>query len=938
MKKIISLIVTAALLVSSSCLVYAGIDDLPEGFYTDFSVSDSSAATKKALAESNYKNVYELLKYLNIFNNDTMEVSAKASRGLAAHIFAGIMSGGGLAAPADKPFSDVPLTNEYVNGINTALSLGIIDSADKFTPTKAVTPKDAASMALRTLGYMGALEEKNPLPAAISMKLFKGIDSGKENLNVGDLVLLAVNTLESERAERNGFTSGGSYKIDRDKPSYLSDLGIELIEGTASAVGIFSIFEAGRPLDSRKIEINRKKYETMSPVSDTLLGKSVMGYADTENGDFMITVWADSSLNESTTLEYADVTSITQSEIKYTDDDEKIRKVSLDGGARVVYNLGYYGSMANAIADKLFDNVSEITLIDNNGDDEADIVHVKKYEYGCIDKIMTGSKIVMFKYDKESITIKENNENIVLKRGETELTLEDLQQNDVLKIMRAGSGEDERMYIDVNSKIISGKLTEVEDEGNSIAFILDGNRYELTPEYIYYYRNNTDLNNPVPEIGSTITFFIASDGKIGGSSTESAYTYAYIMGMALSESLDGKCEMKIMDINSQLHVYEVADKVKLYTPPSNSNGNYKIKGSANKEEVYKALYKDGAYTTDVIAYKLNANNKISEIVPEWVNLSLDVTETDYPLVKGFITGDANLGSQGWMGAWYYMRILSNRFSVTEGTQMIKVPLTDDNSIRLNEDYYAVYHGDNDTTFSDDNTRGKSLALYNISQEFRAQFAIYKDVAEISGEPIEAYAKTIMVAKTEYGVNSDGEGVLKVGYLNNGGVAYMELNADCEWSYEDPSSVGYYGRPDTPFDLKAGDIIQYELDGLGKVSQVRCLFRESNRGKYRTQSGTQNVGAPTTGRAFEGISISYGKVVRSDRGHVVLDQSENGDGSVTYPFFITNVRRGVHGDNTFTLYEKDTKKATEITANDIIPGDELVFRNDYNLAINAFVYR
>ena len=250
-QKIITLLVVVLMFFSMNASVaQAAIDDFPaEGtyFYYNSHMADTGTVN---ITKTSYRYAYELLAYFNNLQSDTLEADKTATRELAAHIF-GVMSAMSVIEVQSAPFRDVPMSNIYVNGIATAKQSGIIkgDSNGKFRPGAEVLISEAVEMAICVLGYNNAPEQFMSSGAFVKIKngLLKGIDKSKDTLTNGELLIMALNTLESPKYFSNTYTvkDGEFYPLydQGDRTNILlKDFGVELDRGVVTSIGTHSLF------------------------------------------------------------------------------------------------------------------------------------------------------------------------------------------------------------------------------------------------------------------------------------------------------------------------------------------------------------------------------------------------------------------------------------------------------------------------------------------------------------------------------------------------------------------------------------------------------------------------------------------------------------------------------------------------------------------------
>lgn len=946
MKKRWISLVLSALMIFSSCVTIVQAretDNLPnEGTY--FYYDKLSGAEAATVADSAYKSAYALLNYLGILNDETMAADATASRGLAAQIFGGIKAGS-INTAVSTPFSDVPLTNKYADGIYTAKQFGVAhgDEKGKFRPGVAVTPADAAEMAIYALGYDAAPEEylKSATVEKLKRDLLKGID-GSDTLTNGELLLLAINTFEAPMFKYNSLVSDGDVLypegyLNQDKHTLLDEYEIDYISGVVTAVSGFSMF-VSKDIDKNRVQINRKNYKTESTVPVALFGKTVCAYVD---DNLVITAWEDVNNNDTISANASELNFISEREVEYINENGRTKSKKIASDAIAVYNMESGVALSQAFKEGLVAKAATVSLIDNNGDGKIEVVLLCDYDYRVVDST-SSSGYIYFKYDKDKIDVEDT---LSMQLNGEEVDIADVSVGDVAMVMTTNRYGDVKHHIILSRNTIGGVLKSVSNEGDTMFFNIDGTEYEATDFYKNYF-NETDTapEELRPAIGDEAAFYLSADGFIVSSSAagNDAWNYAYLMGAKRSvKGFDNITHIKLFDVAKlAVYTYNVDDEIELYTWPEEDD-TYTVEGKAKPERVEEALVDESGYKTEMIAYKLDGDGKISSLATEYTGeTGTQFFVSNYPIVKNYITGET--GSSNWL----YMYVLGTLYNTRKASAIRVAPFGATASERVDEVFYKKWDYTADTQLSSNNQTGDSVTIYNSDAASNAGILVYRPTfsadAGVSGLTVGGYADVILVHKKEEVLDDDGNEATRIYYPDSSRMASIDFSSEVEFSaLKSADSTDYYGKPATPKDIGAGDIIQYETDNYGRVRYVRVLFKNDNRGPYRCQYGTDNVKTSTTKMFDSMIVLTWGEVTNKSGSSLVQNLSTTGNNEAEYdfPMFFNGTRNTVHtGGTKYYLYDSAAREASLISFDEIQKGDKVVVISDFNVSYRAYVYR
>ena len=906
-KRIISSILIILLLIMN--IAYAQTEQVPIPEWIVEEISTGSGMT-----EYRYKDTYTLLNYLGVVTENAEEINPleKATRGYAVTLFAKLETDK-LISPAQQDFSDVLMSNEYVDGIHTALQYGIIEKqGDRFYPNNVIAYEDCVEMAISVLGY-DIVPNIDTMALADELELFRDITKTEDAMTKGDLFLFIRNMLRAETVELEFSGNNGGYKIIGTEESYLEKYkNIQIITGYVTSTGMSATY--GKTSFSKEgIEINKMYYNTLNIISESLLGKSVYAYLDFDSNT-IIEVWENSRENTETIIDANNFSEITPSYLIYESDKSR-KRISFEDNADLIYNGQYWGKIDKAIESGIFDKADSVRILDNNRNQKGEFVFVEFKEYYVVDSVSAYSSLIRFKMIDEPLDLSDKaceDYKIFNTKGE-QIELKDLLNKTVIELRRSQRIDGKNIYEMISStEKISGTFTAQKTENNITYYTVDGKQYEVSDFYLYYLEEN--VTDEKPKIGRTSTFYLSADNKIVYSDAD-IYSYGFVLSSYISEE-DEKCMIKMYTMNGNMEVAALEDKVTLFTPDLLSGAK------VNANVAFNALHENGETANKVIAYEKNTAGNIKTVVTEYDMVGRDYEEIDYPLIKSHVAGGEGYRTE--QNRFYY-RFFEKKYYLPAYTETINIPRDKDRYDDI--DYFSV---GNMSNFSlDYYCVDERITIYNCDKYYTGQFCLIEGGSVAMDELI----RPVMISSISEGLDKDDMPVKIVGYISEGQESFANLDktviADSSYDY-----FGVHGGID---ELQRGDIVQMKIDSMGNVTMMRILLKADNMGGYRTQGET--ISKENT---FVDTGLLYGKVtdVNTDIGErFLLNVSDSGTDPNHNLNLYMSTETWAYGTNTYTIYDSDAKeKVRNITFNDIETGDSLVAIKRYNMVTDLFIYR
>ena len=909
--KLIKFILALSVAASSVNVGFANTDDVPDRSWI--------LENKKEIAELTGDNLanYTLLSYLGIirepkesFNGDEV-----ALRGYAAEV-AALMATEELFSASAAPYSDVLLTNKYVSGVYTAKSLGITPDGKKFNPLKPVSIDDAAAFIVKALGLKNAYPGYTVSQIVNNLELTEGIDSDKTEITKNDLMRMVINALNSNNIEKKYKNGNWVIEVDEYESILEKRENIILIKGIVTGDQTASLFNEKETAEG-KIEINRNVYDVNYRPDGNLIGKSVIAYADADSENFIVFLAEDKKINTVTEVKKDDFEEIENKTVFYLNESGNRKRVNVDNGAKVIYNNLYAGDYSQYN----FSEFDTLDMIDNDKDGDIDVFYLLKYDYYFADKISEYSMTISLYGSEDVITLSEDKcdyYNIRLAEGEESIAFSSIKQYDVLSVLTAIKSDDKKIYsIIISRKTVDGFLKGKEEDEDTL-YNIDGGKYVLSAEYEKYLEENT--SDPKPQIGENYIFYLSHDDKIVMSKQDSnKYSYAYLLkAYDLTDEEDVK--IRVYTLTGEMREFTMSAKVKVFNE-SNLKGIKK-----NKEEVYPLLLEDGKLVNQMIAYKLDGQEKVKEIALEYDMTGKQPGTVEYPIVRNVrVGGDGVKTENGRL----YEYVLGCGYYVPSRTTVLTVPSTPekfDNILNFGLAQASMYS--KDKYF--DNT---SLVVYNADKFYQAEFCI----SETSGGGVnmDRFLRAYMLTGVKHIVDSDDEPCIELEYVDEDGLPQsVMVTRDAQLST--PEAGQLYGVHGGIEDLKKGDIVQLDITAAGATG-VRILMKSDSIGEYRTEKLKDLTVTQLNGASpFDQLGIMYGVIKDIGTSALVMNVSPEGDEAFTHMVRIDN--NSTYDSSTFTLYERKTGKVITVPQSEIKKGDSVILRKRFHHATDLFIIR
>lgn len=474
--------------------------------------------------------------------------------------------------------------------------------------------------------------------------------------------------------------------------------------------------------------------------------------------------------NNIVVLNDAEIISADGGTIKYMlPDNNKEKRMNYTASTQIIYNGGRGGV---SISSKLMSFSGTAKLINNNGDNTADVVIINDYLYDEVYSVDASSEKIYFK--SQSINLLEKESYIIESSDGKVMSIDEVEAGTVYAIAISGDGKLVSLLNLTSS--IGGTVSELSDNG----FVIDGTAYKTASSCDPVAISKVELN-------SDYTFILNSSGLIVyiKEGKDMLLTVGYLMDYAISDStFDSTAHLKIMTAGGSKEIYELDDKVKINDVIiERENVPAKLEELKNNLN----LASDGKIT-QVIRFALNSKGLISDIYTALLE------ENDYLQLKFNSEGvNASLRDHGYgVGAFKYKYLVGNN------TTFFRVPMSDQDS--LDDDYFMTFR------YQDEMEDGDSYTVetYCIGDEVYPSAAVYYDTAVTGG--VHFNADLFLVDAVSQSVNTNGDEVTKfTGFMLGKMATYESIEK------LDVSSV------------EKGDALVFELTPLDEVKSYKLVY-------------------------------------------------------------------------------------------------------------------
>lgn len=911
--RILSGILALSMPVQAVFAFPADLDDVP---IKEISKEES---TEGVFSEDSTLKAFKLLKYIGAIGEEEAEFEENetVTRGYAAAAFAALASGG-RSESGTPSFKDVPAGHEYAAGIAQAQNKGILDKdEDKFYPNKNVSAEDIAVWAIRVLKQDYIIYSGSMLSAAQDMGIFKGVSYKNDNITKAQFMIILENVLNSDYIKMTGTDENGNiiFSIDEEESFMNNVYDIYRQDGILTGYKYASLY-GDSDLEENKVQINRADFLTDEEIDISNVGSYVGAYVDTENDNKVISIWQNEKKTAVTEIDREKFNSFSESEIVYYSGNGT-KRVRINAQIPFLYNNVYYGILDNDVVKNILPACDSVVVVDNDGDGNGDVLKAVKYTHYIIKNVSVMKESVMFKNNGGTLEITDNS-TVEFRFNDQKTELTGLKADDVLTVLESRRLNKSIVFNAVVTRDMEeGKITSVGDDEIGEYYIIDGVKYHLSDEYLKFMEN--DSSQEKPNIGTFVQIYVAADGKIVGTKTESDFSYGFVMSSSYDDN-DEIIRLKVYTVDGNAQSYYFADKVKVY------NKNITEGKKMDKVRAYEQLVgAGGKMDNDVIAYTLNANGEVSSVALPIDRTTYSHGSLYYPLTLDYDAAKASPSANTRM----YRLLYNGVYTMNSSIPIVVRP--QDEALLSDEKAYEVRSG-NYWSVEHYFTPSENLKVYNANKFYVPDFYVMSGTTSTDLSQGEGKVHMYTIANITETINEDDMPVKQLSYYENGTLKNIIISDDVTFV-----DGGVYCKADEVSDLKKGDVIQFDVNSYGEISIMRVLFETQKRpSEYGTYMKSGSTASRKDEIQFGALVLVHAKVIDTDGSIILVNTSKDGTNSAyTYPLTLGG---SVYGNVYYNIYNTKTKEVTAGSLSEIQAGDEVVMRRYYNHVQDVLIIR
>ncbi len=910
LKKIISLITTTVIMLSS-CFVFA--------------------AQAADMADN-----YNILSSVLGVTIDTGNLDAPVTRVELAKVIIQITDTE-LTKDGKVAFVDVPQKHADFTTVNTVYVNGLMSGYEDgtFRPYDQAVSQDITDMALQVLGYDSIIKSANMTSAQkadiiSNIGLYKGVTDGKLTQRTLGKVLL--NLLDAKVIELSGV--GGVTKYEQSSMTYLEKRsGYVWLRGVVQAVGGASIFGADT-VGRGQCVIDGKVFSCKDIDMLPYLGIEIDAILD-EDSDSIEAVKLKRETDEKT-IKAEDITEYNDYTYAYEiDNGRSIKKISIPSDARIVFNgknmvyddenlmIPQEGSVrfVNTDSDSKYDlvvissaiNVKVMTYIENDvlSDSVRNMnINIKDIDMDCyLNGVkVDSSNIAVGKYIRlypDAMEYERKGEAVLLKPSITKceyIRCEIIQENKFEGTVTAIGGDE---------------------------ITIDSTKYRFS-EYINSLMTSGVLRRPA--LAASGTFYTDESNKIIAFDSKSKFMNSNTIkyGFLLDCFEDEVGDMYIKVVNEQAASETIKASSKLVVNKQKKTyEELKHDSTVSNEKVFV----NGVVKKQLVMYEMNDKNEMSclYIAKDYGNKYIldengDNTNIENPRFgesgyEGYDTENFALNYSTGQNTILHRNGIDHLYAFTEETIGFKIP-KNINDIKR----YEVVLNNGKNLIS--KNQFYAFKVYNVTEDY--DVGAYVVDFSVSGSvtrdaPLETRANTYITGKSLVWDEEELETTEALEMKTWGTNGLEDTNVSCD--DKDFADADTRMKP-KPFgtltwkDLDVGDAILTNIAADGSLISFTVMFDYStlynpdgsvNYRKYGTKEGT--------------YMLSISKVISiSDSGKIVFSTT----GKDNYADYCSG------STSRIALFEEG--KFSNITIDDVRVGDTIYTRSGDGVLRDVIVYR
>ena len=520
------------------------------------------------------------------------------------------------------PFKDVLSTHQYWESISLMASLGLMtgDENKYFRPNDTISYIEAQKVLVYACG--SAEKAGNVFPGGIVTEAARlGITDGfkksaADDVTYRDAVVLIYNALNANVYEAISYNPNGvEYKKSKVETLLSYYTGIYKLEGIVDK-NRFTSLKNTNGTDSDLISVDGTLLKTGDVSFDSLLGYDVDAYyKDEKSSVYLTAVYVrNSGRSSEITVNSEDIIGYSSNKLSYQLDGEKKKEKYIGANTNIIYNgkaLTDYTGYSDKI---LVPEQGNIIFVDGDSNGSYETVFVNNIETVVVSSVDYEQKIIYNKMNNPKSVELDSGMFFITDEDGLMYELTDITVDSVLDVRRTLNTQGEQLaMINRSYSSVTGVVTVHNTAKKQI----------IVNDKVYEYSDLFDTSLIV--LGTTITFYINTRGKIAYAIRGSELTYAYLVDIAYDGFGDGE-KIWLYDLwNEEFIEFNFANNVKVN----------KVSVKKDKIAGCTAIYNSSAEKTlsQLIKYKINGSGDVCEILTANVDED-EFVEQDLGSYKG----------------------------------------------------------------------------------------------------------------------------------------------------------------------------------------------------------------------------------------------------------------------------------------------------------------
>ena len=510
--------------------------------------ADSFSETEKKLSYP------DIAVTLGLLDADIMNrLDSNITRG---ELTAAVARLSGVEGDGESVFTDVPASHPYAKEISAAYKLGIVNGFGDgtFRPDEEATYTQALKLCIYLAGYSELIEGGMSVEsAALKIKLFGKVRlSSSPTIKVSEAAEILVRAGEIEVLELSGVSDTRSEYTQNGRTVFNAYLDIYKEDGVITANADTGIYE-NVSLDDDIIILDEEKMTDLSGSAGKLLGYNVTAYVKREaGGDAQLLYAYENNKNKITKIPALRLNGFNNGIISFEDEKGKNDSLSIKlSSVATIYN----GVLCQVPSKDDFEiETGSVTLIDNDGDSDIDVVKIEKYENSIVSEIDKINNEIWFKYGKDPIKLDDLDNVKFISSDNKPMDLRELVEWDVLSVAR--SKKDELVTV----VYILG-----EAEG-TVSAMYGREEKKIEIEGVTYDIADVFMNNLYNDmyIGKKANFYFDIDGKIASYNLgKDEEEFCYLIAIEPGNGMSVKPQIKLMNAMGNIEILPLAKKIEL---------------------------------------------------------------------------------------------------------------------------------------------------------------------------------------------------------------------------------------------------------------------------------------------------------------------------------------------------------------------------------------